>query len=443
MEEKKYIKKIHNVSWNGLSEVKDWLGEMALKGYKLVEVKGGNRFLFEKITPRKIHYAVEVLPHGSAFDTHPSQKSEEYIDFCENVGWNYVDCTGNIYFFCTENDEIVEIQTDEKLKFQTVKRAVYRGKIYSAIMCIIIASLNLFMNLTLNLNTMVLSPIMFQSNFIWLLVLGLHLHNVIQYYLWVKKAKKTVSMGGKMPEEKKFPYWVYIVILVVFAFIHSLVSVVLAVKYGDVVGYIAPVIWIIMCVMFFLSRWMTIFAEKNKIGRTENQILQLVVLPVICVMLVSVVAVGIIATDTEKRSDIMMEKEDVAILLPGANISEYSVESSSLGNYILAMDRIFITPHNEGGLEDCNMVIYRSNNERVINRLLREVNKFRIYSIYFDLERAERREENELVIYEKETTEQDYEYLIYDTDTILCLYSFDKKLNQEQVAYLKKTILNK
>ena len=440
MEAKKYIKKIHNVSWNSLSVIRDWLEEMALKGYKLVAVKGGNSFWFEKVIPVKIHYAVEVLPNGSVFDTHPSQKSEEYIDFCENVGWNYVDSTGNIYFFCTENEDVVAIETDEKLKFQTVKKAVFRGKIISSILCVIMAFFNLFMNFTLNQNTVLLSPIMFESIFLWLFVLGLHSYNLIRYYLWVKKAQKIVNAGGKMPEEKKVSYWMYIVILVVFAVIHSTISVVLSVKYGDVVGYTVPGIWLIMFVILFFSRWMTIFAEKSKIGREGNMVLQLVALPAICVTMMLVVIVGIIATNTEKRSDIMITKEDAAIFCPGMDGSENSVECSSLGNFILAMDRIFITAHNKAEY-DCNMVIYRSGNERVINRLLRNVNKFHTYSIYFEMDGATGREEDGIIIYETQTTEKDYEYLIYDNDTILCLYSFREKLNEEQLEYLKEMVL--
>ena len=370
-------------------------------------------------------------------------KEREYIDFCENVGWNYVDCTGNIYYFCTESEDIVQIETDENLKFQTVKKAIFRGKIIPSIIGVIIALFSLIINFTLNLNPMLLSPIMFETIFIWILVLGLHLYNLIRYYLWVKKAKNVLSAGGKMPEEKKFSYWVYVVMVVVFAVVHSAISVVLSVKYGDIVGYIVPVIWIIMFVILFFSRWMTMFAEKNKIGRNGHLILQLVALPAICVMLILVVTIVIIATDKEKRSDTIIKKEDVSIFYPGTDISDYSVDCSSFGDFILAMDRIFITSNKDDlDIYNCNMVIYRSKNKYVINSLLREVNKFRVYSIYFDMDGATKYEENEIVIYEAQTNENNYEYLIYDEDTILCLYTFNEKLNQEQLAYFREVILN-
>ena len=78
------------------------------------------------------------------------------------------------------------------------------------------------------------------------------------------KAKRIVNAGGTMPEEKQYSYWVYIVIILLFAVIHSIISVMLSVKYGDVVGYTIPFIWIGMFVILFFSRWMTIFAEKSK-----------------------------------------------------------------------------------------------------------------------------------------------------------------------------------
>ncbi len=445
MEEKKYIKKNFSVSWNSLSAVKTWLEEMALKGYKLAEVKGGNRFLFEQIVPRKLHYAVEVLPSGSAFDTHPSEKSEEYIDFCENVGWNYVDCTGNIYFFYSENEEVVEIETDEKLKFQTVKKAVFRGKVIPSIMCVILACISLFMDFTLNLNTVLLSPISFETVFLWIIVMGLHLYNVIRYFLWVNKAKKMVNAGSKMPEQKIFSYWVSNVLLGVFAIIHSTISVSLSVKYKDIIGYAVPIIWGVVLGIVFLSKWMTIYAEKNKIGRDENMILQLVALPIICTMLIGVVCIGMITTEKEERSDILIGKGDAVILCPGKDFTEYEIDSSSNGNFILAMDRIFITAYNEEALEmdSCNMIIYRSDSEQVLNRLLRDVNNFRTYSIHFEMEGATRREEDGFVMYENQLREQSYEYLIYDSDTILCLYGFHEELTEEQLIYLKETILNK
>ena len=445
MEEKTYIKKNFSVSWNGLSMVKKWLEEMALKGYKLAEVKGGNRFVFEKTEPGKLHYAVEVLPNGSAFDTHPSGKSEEYIEFCENVGWNYVDSTGNIYFFCSENEKVVEIETDEKLKFQTVRKAVFRGKVIPSMICVLMACFGLGMDFTLNVYSVLLSPIRFETVFLWILVMGLHLYSLIRYVLWVNKAKKMVNAGEKMPEQRILPYWICMVLLGVFAIIHSTISVSLSVRYGDIIGYIVPIIWGVMFAFMFLIKYMTIFAEKNKIGRVGNMLLQLVVLPIFCTMLIGVVAIGIIATETEDRSDILIGKEDAAVLFPLKGAVEYDIESSSYGDFILALDRFFITAYSETGseMDACQMDVYRSDRRQLLKPLLQNTNKFRTYSIYFDMEGATRREEDGLVIYEKQVREDNYSYLICDSDTILCLHAFCEALSEEQLTCIKETILNK
>lgn len=445
MDGKQYIKKTYSVSWNSLSEVKAWLEEMAGKGYKLVEVKGGSRFLFEKTAPKKIHYAVEVLPNGSSFDTHPSQKSEEYIYFCENVGWNYVDSTGNIYFFSSEKEEVVEIETDEKLKFQTVKKAVFRGKVIPSICCVILACFSLYMDFTLNYYSVMLSPVRVETVFLWLLVMGLHLYNLIRYCLWVNRAKRIVNDGGKMPEEKKMPYWLCIAMLVIFAVIHSAVSVVLSVKYSDVIGYVVPLIWGVIFVTVFFSKWMTIYAEKNKIGREGNMILQLVALPIICTMLIGVVSIGIITTEAEDRSEILIGKEEAAVLCPSKGAVEYEVNSSSYGNFILALDRVFITAYSQDGseMDTCHMAIYRSDRKQVLNRLLRDANKFRTHSIYFDMDSADRREEEDVIIYESKFEKGTYEYLLCDSDTILCLYGWREPLSEEQFMYFRETILNK
>ena len=85
--------------------VEQYLEEMALKGWILEDISL-RFFIFKKSKPKKLKFTVDIFT---------DLKAGEYIEYCEASGWNYICETNNYLIFCTENDDITPIQTDEDI----------------------------------------------------------------------------------------------------------------------------------------------------------------------------------------------------------------------------------------------------------------------------------------------------------------------------------------
>ena len=65
------------------------LEEKAEKGWLLDKVSNFG-WRFRRIEPKKIHFAVTYFPPASAYDSHPSERQQDLIDFCDHSGWKLI-----------------------------------------------------------------------------------------------------------------------------------------------------------------------------------------------------------------------------------------------------------------------------------------------------------------------------------------------------------------
>lgn len=127
MKERSTLKKLFLFRLNECDAVKEYLEEMALEGWKLKDIK--TFFYFEKIEPQKLIYSVEVFDKASIYDTRAESKTMEYIDYCKEAGWDYICSLGKLNVFVTTDENAVPIETDEVLKFNVIKKTMFRQMI--------------------------------------------------------------------------------------------------------------------------------------------------------------------------------------------------------------------------------------------------------------------------------------------------------------------------
>lgn len=104
------------------------LEQLALKGWKL-ETMFLSYGVLKKCTPRKIRYAIELFqPYKrkkGSFSQRMEEKEEEqnsYISYCEQAGWNYIGHCKNYVIFASEEQEVVDIQTDQEIENMQMKK---------------------------------------------------------------------------------------------------------------------------------------------------------------------------------------------------------------------------------------------------------------------------------------------------------------------------------
>lgn len=179
---KKVVRKIF-FAWNEEKE-KEFLEEMALKGYRLVKVQLG-KYIFEKDEPKKLIYQFD-------FRSFDKMSEEEYLQIYEDDGWSFMFRFGGWYYFSRErNNEEIDLSIFNN---NESKRAKYKRLIF-------------FLFLTgfpLYYQTLIFFPLMSESKLefprfyfffriIALILTGLHIFAVTKIVYMYRKMKNDIK----------------------------------------------------------------------------------------------------------------------------------------------------------------------------------------------------------------------------------------------------------
>ncbi len=128
MKQEEGLKKYFPFDCYECGKAEKFLEQMAAKGWLLKEVSH-NTFHFVKMKKQPIKYAqhikyaVKVFDGAGPYDLIPGKKGQTYLEYCQQAGWKFIDNFGKIYYFYTEAEHPVPIDTDARLE----RRAVIKG----------------------------------------------------------------------------------------------------------------------------------------------------------------------------------------------------------------------------------------------------------------------------------------------------------------------------
>lgn len=177
---------------------------MALQGWKLKKI---TPFFYEydKIEPQPLKYTVTYFSEASDFNADIPQSQQTFQDYCESAGWKLAAENAQMLIFYSQEKDPIPIETDETLKLKIIHRAMKKNFIPSQILLIIIAILQLVMQIFDIKNR----PISFFSDatrlyviLLWGLVLISVLMSLLGYICWYRKSKKSISLGGSCVEKR-------------------------------------------------------------------------------------------------------------------------------------------------------------------------------------------------------------------------------------------------
>ncbi|MDO4546138.1 MAG: DUF2812 domain-containing protein [Bacillota bacterium] len=121
MSEKKLKRKLYFWTPYQLGAFEEYLEEMAQSGWMFVKQKGVFLY-FEPCRPKKVHFYIDVFNEAFMSDVRPVLNAEEYIEFCEESGWTFLQINRKIMFFYSEEENPVPIQTDQEIKLEQIFR---------------------------------------------------------------------------------------------------------------------------------------------------------------------------------------------------------------------------------------------------------------------------------------------------------------------------------
>lgn len=101
-------------------EFAKYLHGMSLKGWHFKAWSAG--LIFEKGEPADITYDVEVFPKGTEMDTRPEDDAQEYAEYCQAAGWQFIDGQRKFCIFRKMEDDAPPIVTEEE-KLKNIRKA--------------------------------------------------------------------------------------------------------------------------------------------------------------------------------------------------------------------------------------------------------------------------------------------------------------------------------
>jgi hypothetical protein len=96
-----------------------YLSDMAAKGWHFKEWSAGLKF--EKGKPERVIYSVEVFTKASEIDMCPELHTQEFAEYCESAGWEFVDAKQKFCIFRKIDEQAVPLFTPEERVNNAVK----------------------------------------------------------------------------------------------------------------------------------------------------------------------------------------------------------------------------------------------------------------------------------------------------------------------------------
>jgi len=181
--------------------------------------------------------------------------------------------------FCSEADDPVPFETDEKEKLNNIKRSMKKSFLPSSIVIIIVFALNLIVHF----NSFQLNPIDYLSDSIRLLtssmilaILLYQVYSLMTYFVWYKRSEKSIALGGECVKNTNLVYKTVDIIFMVFVFGSSGY---LLVRLVFEIGGFGLFLTIVQMPILMILFWSSIkYFRKKKASATKNKVFSISVL---------------------------------------------------------------------------------------------------------------------------------------------------------------------
>lgn len=171
--------------------------KMAAKGWFIERITSFG-WVYRRIEPKKLHFAVSYYPKASEFDPEPSEEQRMFHDFCEHSGWMLATASAQMQIFYNERENPTPIETDPVLEVETIHRAAKKNFLPAQFILLALAFINggLFISRLLGDPIGLLSSaVNLFTGFAWAMLLLLCVVELGKYFYWHSKAKKAAEQG--------------------------------------------------------------------------------------------------------------------------------------------------------------------------------------------------------------------------------------------------------
>lgn len=264
-------RRIEPLSFFDHTGISNHLEKMAADGW-MIEKITNTGWVYRRIKPKNIHFAVSYFPKASEFDPEPSEEQQMFHDFCAHTGWQLACTSAQLQIFYNERENPIPIETDPVLELQTIHASAKKSFIPSYILLLVIAFMNggLFIsNLLGDPIDLLSTPTKLFNGFAFLMLAVLCIVELVCYFRWHSKADAAAEHGEflKVPSTSKFQKIVLILVIIGALF--------WAVNYiicgNNLQRWIAILMCIYMPALFIIVNAAKEFLKQKKVSRGVNR----------------------------------------------------------------------------------------------------------------------------------------------------------------------------
>lgn len=253
------------------------LEDMAEKGWLLKE---NNRlfWVYRRIEPQKLRFAVTYYPKASEFDPEPQEGQMIYRDYGERSGWKFVTQSAQMQVFYSEEEEPTPMETDPVVEVQTIHKAAKKAFLpsYFILLGLSVLQAVLFISRLLGDPIGLLSSATnLATGFCWVLLFLLCAVELCGYYRWHRRAAKAAEKGEFLDTRSHTLFQKIMLAASVFALVYMLINVLfigdrmMLTIYTLMIGYMFTLLAVVNAVKKLLKR--------KKVSRNTNLTVTLLV----------------------------------------------------------------------------------------------------------------------------------------------------------------------
>lgn len=203
-----------------------YLEKMAAKGWMPESLTGDGLWLFRRIPPTALKYALFYARPAKEKDAEAMAKQAEFYELCAHDGWELVCTNSEIQIFCNRRPDPVPLNTDPVAELDRFHTAFLRGFAPSWILDICLFGLLIrreIQSYDWNLHFQerlaalgihpeeVAVPWGLAQAIPWALLIAAFLVNIAEYFWWYRRAKKAAREGVFF--RRPGPSWIALALL--------------------------------------------------------------------------------------------------------------------------------------------------------------------------------------------------------------------------------------
>ncbi len=248
------------------------LEKMASKGWLLEEIRN-TTWIYRRIEPKKIHFAVSYYPKASEYDPEPAPEQQDFWDFCAHTGWVLACTSAQMQIFYNEQENPVPIDTDPELEVETIHEAVWKSYFPAQIVLMVLGMIILFINLMIyygNPIAYLSSPAQIFGAFCWGIVIFMTAMELIVYDRWHKKAEEAAENGIFLDTVNTTPIQLVCLAIVGIGAVYLLLSYILP---GDtMMQFVFAAMSVYLLILFPLVGATSRLLKRRKASRNVNRV---------------------------------------------------------------------------------------------------------------------------------------------------------------------------